>query len=503
MHFETLVISLQNSSSLADFDTFLEENLTDIRNLIYAFSDDEVIGLQISQFYDKVFITSAPFREFDQTNKPTDLFLSFIIILAALYERHTKLTGLSGNLENLQSILPPTSSLKYRLKAISKINNIDNIRIDYIKHFLTVLTLLDKAYSIEDEDHLSQIADVLLYYYNKGKKNLLDKNYIDENDAFKSLFLEPETQVKFSFLTFPALQNLIQGRTSYELLVKPVSKGVLYPSELIYNFFYQRIVEPVKVASTHGWPNILLGFPKNEVLQDILERGRTDFNVPYKNLSVDDKVSLYCYFNMRKHYFTSYSVFNRLKDSLLEVFSQVHIRPIFIDLGCGPLTSGLALAEFYRQETGTLVQMAYIGIDRAGSMIDKAKSLVNSQLFGPNCFFEFHENWRMIQDSTLLDLIGENNPIFVNASYLFSSISLNENDLASFVRSLLNMTQNVFFIYQNPNRDDRNIKYCNFKEQLAFEVIDNHTEKVLYKTDPYNAFEPAYEEVFLEVLKLK
>jgi len=62
----------------------------------------------------------------------------------------------------------------------------------------------------------------------------------------------------------------------------------------------------------------------------------------------------------------------------------------------------------------------------------------------------------------------------------------------------------VYFIFQNPDRADRNQKYQNFKKSIRIEQeIDKaQTQKIYYKTQSRSKYKPSSEFVNYEILKL-
>ena len=61
---------------------------------------------------------------------------------------------------------------------------------------------------------------------------------------------------------------------------------------------------------------------------------------------------------------------------------------LFVDFGCGPMTSGLALAEVLsRQTPGYKKQTAYFGVDASANMVATANRInARYDLFAPECF---------------------------------------------------------------------------------------------------------------------
>ncbi len=221
------------------------------------------------------------------------------------------------------------------------------------------------------------------------------------------------------------------------------------------------------------------------------------FNEPYQNFPIEDKVLLYCYFNMRKHYFSSYFVFDKIID-FHKWFPQ-NPPTIFIDLGCGPLTSALALADYYKAKTNKYLKFNYIGVDIALSMLKKAEEFSQIDNFTSDCQFSFIEDWFQILNILEPSIESESKIIF-NASYLFASNSLNEIELANSINTIMELySQNqTIFIFQNPNNSIRNRKYDIFKNSLKYlNTSYSDVDTVYYKNKKYGDLrdEPVYYEL--------
>jgi len=149
-----------------------------------------------------------------------------------------------------------------------------------------------------------------------------------------------------------------------------------------------------------------------------------------------------------------------------------------------------------------------IGIDIANSMLKKAEKFSQINLFDERSDFRFFNNWNHISDDLFDSLVSFATPLFFNASYLFASESLDEDDLASFIIKVVkrHKSNKVFFIFQNPDRPDRNIKYNKFKrvivDEIPFKTHERKVEKIGYKTNPHNTGEPSLEVFYYEILSL-
>jgi len=506
MNLNDIIRQLRSTTSRTNFDAWVSANITELTDFFYILSKDDLIELKFdTDFYFGEFTRSTVFREFETTRNHSEPFDAFLFLLATVAEKLAEHFGLTGTIEHLLSYLSE-SSVKYRLKALSQSQNIDNAQTDYINFFPKILHLLQKAEILEEENHTQKLVDFLIYYFQKAEKKLTDRNYLVELEKLKTEFTNENNILQFRFLGHISIQELIAGRFPHGLEIENLELPVLYPSVIVESHFKYNINKPVLSHKDSEGSGILMGYDKLTVLNDILDRGKTKFDERYEGLEPSDKVLLYCYFNMKKHFFTSVAVFMKMWKSLHQIFTDKKYSPVFIDLGCGPLTSGLALAELFQDETGEHLQINYIGIDISQAMIEKAKEFAQSDLFHSDSTFLFHKSWNDIPHDMLKELAGKNNPFFLNASYLFANLSTHVvDDLVIFVRKLVGEYKNVHFIFQNPDRVDRNENWERFKSQLKFEEINKKQKvvHVVYKTSRAMMREPGEEDVYYEILTLK
>ena len=361
-----------------------------------------------------------------------------------------------------------------------------------------VLELLDKSRLLFEEGSVRQVVDVLVYYYNKAKRALESRGYSDIFNEVKALYRNTELVKRYPFLTHLILTDLVNGVDPFALYTKNVTRNRLEPSDCIRALFRDFNYAYFNHPKIDDPGDNLWGYSRKQILDDVLVRGRGDFTKPYGKITDDDKVLLYCYFNLKKHFFTSYAVFQIVLKSLEKIFTSQEYTPVFMDLGCGPMTSGLALADLIHTNTGHGIDFSYIGVDISDAMIKKAQSFCGLDVFGPTATFTFVNNWNQISHTQLNELAGKNNPIIFNASYLFASTSIDSKDLARYVSGVSQNFTNVFFIFQNPNRDDRNVRYEVFKKHIKFTTIVQESENIRYKP----ASKESNEDVSYEILKL-
>ena len=178
----------------------------------------------------------------------------------------------------------------------------------------------------------------------------------------------------------------------------------------------------------------------------ILDKGRTNFGEWHEGrFSPKDKVALYCIYYMPMHLFSSYHIFTKHLTSVSD-------RVLFIDFGCGPLTSGIAFWASARQS-----DMIYLGIDSSQAMLNKAKEI---NQYGPNHGSEpFFRNFRVIDDyhkltSLLADEIkkGDRTQIIFNFCYFLASKTLGIYDLSESLTQIVKKyhQHKMCMVYQNP-----------------------------------------------------
>jgi hypothetical protein len=215
--------------------------------------------------------------------------------------------------------------------------------------------------------------------------------------------------------------------------------------------------------------DIYLGYPRDLTCNVVLRRGRANFssghNHPtYGALTANERVLLYCYFNMKKILNTASTVY-RVNQAALESFFSPDARVLFMDIGCGPATASLALADLLRSRT-----FGYVGIDSAMPMQNKALTLwraaQSTSLIGTESTARFAPSWVEID----LGQLQENTRVFLVFSYFFASHSLNGEaieSLVGFVCALRNSPKVTMLtmVYMNASFASR--KYVAFKRRMG------------------------------------
>ena len=286
-----------------------------------------------------------------------------------------------------------------------------------------------------------------------------------------------------------------------ELVVKPKPFKITFfdriyePSENTHNIFKSKIINDINIYS----------YTSYSLRKDVIEYGMTDFDKYFNEIKPYDKVQIYCYFNMRKHFFSSYAIFEAMFPELDNRIFKKNKNLIFIDFGCGPLTSGLGLAAVYKDKKDTeVIKMKYIGIDISVTMRKKAKEFASTNLF-------------VLTECTFLSSLGDLNLLketakfnsqnlffIINACYLFASSTLDESLISNFVSQLQKQfpSRPILFIFQNPDNEDRNKKYYKFKEKVKIHNKPfSEVKNIRYKNNP-SARSFSEENVKFEILEL-
>ena len=367
----------------------------------------------------------------------------------------------------------------------------------HIDRFTEYLNLISQASDSEDNDFTTEVVDDIAEYYLFGKEQLASFGQANRVQEFETLF-ENEKLIR-QHPVLSAVSTKLFHRF-FDLPVRNLTDKIYEPSRFTESFFESKFVSPIRTHPRTNWHRILFGFPKDEIRYDIIELGQANFDKEYRNvLTGKEIVMLYCYFNMRKHYFTSLSIIERL-GNLLDIYNS-RKRIKFIDIGCGPATSGIALIDYLYSKTNRPVLFDYFGVDIAASMRDTATDFMSNEIVDNNSLV------RVVKDFEELDLseLTDGSCILINTSYLFASPSLDISKLAAFINEVCSQNKMVlkYLLFQNPDDTKKNKKYFRFKELIEpFEVTYSEVDTVFYNNKRNSPFGPTSEHVFYELLKL-
>jgi SAM-dependent methyltransferase len=238
--------------------------------------------------------------------------------------------------------------------------------------------------------------------------------------------------------------------------------------------------------------NLLMGFTMEQISKQILVKGLADFSAgfshPSGDLSPEELVSLYCYANMKKHFFTCQATFQEHRKAIEELYKPEG-RPLIIDFGCGPATACLALADLFPNR-----MMDYIGIDAALAMRARASAFCDvakrdSLLIKEGSRVQFQKCW----DEIPIDNIRGECSVMLVFSYFFASMSITTQDvrgLATWIAKLAGKRTRrpLALFYMNSTDARANEKYYMLKRSLGqpqHELQTKQVEYQTYKSGPY------------------
>lgn len=217
----------------------------------------------------------------------------------------------------------------------------------------------------------------------------------------------------------------------------------------------------------------------------ILDRGRTNFDESFNDLSPEDKTLIYCVYYMPMHLVSSYHIFRVHNQAFTSLFTSVSNKAVFIDFGCGPLTSGIAFWAFARK-----LNIIYLGVESSQAMRNKAKEI---NQYGPNQYknpfftrFEAISNYNQLTE--LLDRSitkGDKTPIVFNFCYFLASRTFDIGTLSDVIIQIVEKysNHNMYIICQNPDAPGLNKNWEALKANLAgfrSRITQSHVEQFCY-----------------------
>lgn len=221
-----------------------------------------------------------------------------------------------------------------------------------------------------------------------------------------------------------------------------------------------RVVDPIMQDPREtGAYQTRLGKPTSWIFNTAIGGGQADFDQPVANLTPRDRALLYAFFNQKGHV-----------EELVHAFTKLWPDPgrirgcTVVDVGCGPFTAGLALANV----VGASVPYRYCGVDRAKSMLTLGKELAEAARQAG----ALHERTSVEFFSEVSELPRGKlsaDPVFVVLSYLLASSSLDVSALTADVLAFCSDSSlgSVGLLYTNSTRAEARKKYPELRKRLA------------------------------------
>lgn len=204
--------------------------------------------------------------------------------------------------------------------------------------------------------------------------------------------------------------------------------------------------------------------------------GQANFDKEIDNLKPWDRAMLYAYFNQKAHVDELIHAFNQLVGGPTDMAGTT-----VLDIGCGPFTAGLALANI----VGPQESFIYHGIDRAKSMRDVGNMFTEKvralNELHADTVTSFHESLDEI------DFIKQppNKITIVILSYLFASTSIDVNALADEILAACKKIGwgPVFIFYTNSTREAAGANFPTFRDKMIKEGFSVEADCVENFTD--------------------
>ncbi|MGO4875998.1 hypothetical protein ACEN2P_05330 [Pedobacter psychrotolerans] len=379
---------------------------------------------------------------------------------------------------------------KLRLEAWRKYEKNHDFA-EHVKQLKPYLQLLSNAQDQVDDGNYNELLNDLAEYIEYVDANL-SKEYKEQLHALiESEDLREE---------FPLLKQFHEKNASRvpNLEVIAYDGKELEPSEFAYSLFEEKFLGDIRRRSQPNFPHKLMGYPSSDVRYDIIGRGQADFDQKYKNLEASDRVNLYCYFNMRMHFFSSVSLYERSK--IIDKYYNTAGKIKFVDIGCGPATSGIAFADYLHKHTDQEVIFDYFGIDIAENMQQKADDMLSNAIFSDKNGRKFYKEITKVDVEEFKDA----SCIIINCCYVFASLSLPYKKIADYLNKLTETYPYVpkYVMYQNATAESLNRNYIEFKKLLIYEMEWTGNEEIRYHNSPNSFYDPKVRSVYYEILRL-
>ena len=288
--------------------------------------------------------------------------IQFLITSLAIYFKNVNKPGFVQTcITNLKD-----NVLKYRLQAWFQYKFEYRKTQSHIIRFQHYLEKISQAISDENEDYTDDVLADLHSYY-------LEYPHIT---GFQELFDNPSI-----IESYPILYIYKQRKNSldYRIELHENVDKIFTPSSFTEELFNDKFIDYIRHHECTQWHQVLLGLDTFTIRSEVINFGQANFDKSYKHLRASDVVKLYCYLNMRKHYYSSLYLFERC--SWINKFLIADGCLKFIDIGCGPATSGIALTDYLDYTKTPKQQFDYFGVDFYTSMLDAASDFMNNSIY--------------------------------------------------------------------------------------------------------------------------
>ncbi|GAA4820583.1 AAA domain-containing protein [Algivirga pacifica] len=275
----------------------------------------------------------------------------------------------------------------------------------------------------------------------------------------------------------------------FQLPKERLSTGVeLIPEDVAFEKAFEKVVYNVVQQHPATEGASLMGADDHFLRNIVLAYGRTIFDEPYEHeweqfcFSAEDKVNAYAYFNMQKHFYSGKYVLGQIKDQLAETLAKWSNRLFFFDIGCGPMTAGLAFNQVM-QTTRKHFVFNYIGVDHSQAMLAKAKEFSEQDLLERTTYCSLVSRLEDINWGYVQDCFAQPHVIILNFSHVMEVFTLEETlvYVDVFKRMMSRFPQNRYYVvYQSTLAEQESYNYKHFLERLNsnYQILTNGKAQV-------------------------
>lgn len=455
----------------------------------------------------------------DKTNK-TNTYEAKIAreLVKNIFELY-KTNNLKFSVEETVGIITPyRSQIALIKKEIHDLNipELNNISVDTVERFQgSQRDIIIYSFSINQFYQLEFLANNI-----KDEGQIIDRKLnVAITRAKKQLFIIGNPSILSNNLTYYRFIEFIRSKAGY-VITKPeefingnflieepdtdieIGEKIHEPDQAFATTFDKLIIQPFKAHPKTQYPQFIYGYDHDYNRMNVIEYGRTNFDQGTLEHSSLEKVNLYCFYNMRKHYFSSIAIFKSFDNYFKSAFSNSNNRISFLDFGCGPLTSGLAFNQHFSSIEN--FHFSYVGVDISYAMLTKAKEFSETELFNKDSKFQFVKSINDISENYWDSLYTLSNVVILNFSYLFGNLSKDDSDkLATEINGLIDKypLNKYILIFQNSSIEKRNRTYNIFRKLVPrlVSVTQPKTETVIYRNSIMSNFDKS-ETVYYELL---
>jgi hypothetical protein len=459
----------------------------------------------------------------DKSNKINSNEASIVASLVrTIYDLYQKNSLVFSPEKSIGVIAPYRSQIALIKHEINKLSNpdLDRISVDTVERFQgSERDIIIYSFSVNQYYQLDFLANNI-----EEDGVLIDRKLnVAITRAKKQLFITGNPNLLSNNLTYFRLiefirskggfvncntSNFLKGSFKIEDADtdQVITENIYEPDPDFAKTYNKLVIDPIKMHPKTQYPSLIYGNDSDFNRLNVIEFGRANFSDQGSlfGYTQHERVNLYCFYNMRKHYFSSYAIFKSFSDFFNLSFANTANRISFFDLGCGPATSGLAFNQYFGTKPN--FHFNYIGIDTASSMLEKGKQFLTSGIFSKDTKYLLKESLNSVPKDYQESIFALSNTVILNFSYLFGNLSKEDAErMADQINTIMDKfpLNRYVLLYQNSSLEKRNRTYSVFKKLVSrLKPINNDmpkTETITYRNAEMSHYDKT-ETVFYEIL---